>query len=102
LRLDYELNDPRDLEQVYYRSDHYSYAAKGIPIVFLTTALHPDYHVNTDSHEKINYDKMERIGQLVYELGLRVGNLDRPPLRDNLGPRTGKGSSGRISATEFR
>ncbi|HWP43148.1 MAG TPA: M28 family peptidase, partial [Blastocatellia bacterium] len=44
LKLDYELNDPTDLEQIYYRSDHYSYAAKGIPIVFLTTGLHPDYH----------------------------------------------------------
>src|SRR5262249_34408625 len=34
LKLDFEMNDPTDLEQVYYRSDHYSYAAKGIPIVF--------------------------------------------------------------------
>src|SRR6185436_20363726 len=31
LKLDYEMNDPSDLEQVYYRSDHYSYAATGIP-----------------------------------------------------------------------
>src|SRR5439155_664259 len=49
LRLDFEMNDPTDLEGIYYRSDHYSYAAKGIPIVFLTTGLHPDYHANTDS-----------------------------------------------------
>src|SRR5262249_18040035 len=27
LTLDYEYNDPTDLEQLYYRSDHYSYAA---------------------------------------------------------------------------
>ena len=32
LTLDYEFNDPTDLEQLYYRSDHYSYAAKGIPM----------------------------------------------------------------------
>ena len=37
LRLDFELNDPADPEQFYFRSDHYSYAAKGIPILFLTT-----------------------------------------------------------------
>jgi hypothetical protein len=96
LKLDYEMNDPTDLEQVYYRSDHYSYAAKGIPIVFLTTGLHSDYHVNTDSAEKINYEKMASIGQLVYEIGLRVGNLDHPPARDNRGPRVGKGSSGKL------
>jgi hypothetical protein len=96
LKLDYEMNDPTDLEQVYYRSDHYSYAAKGIPIIFYTTGLHPDYHVNTDSVEKINYEKMARIGQLVYETGRRVANLDHAPARDNRGPRAGKGSSGKI------
>src|SRR5262249_26762991 len=31
------MNAPADPEQVYYRSDHYSYAAKGIPIIFYTT-----------------------------------------------------------------
>lgn len=96
LKLDYEMNDPTDLEQVYYRSDHYSYAAKGIPIIFYTTGLHPDYHVNTDSVEKINFEKMARIGQLVYETGRRVANLDHAPARDNKGPRVGKGSSGNI------
>lgn len=97
LKLDYEMNDPTDLEQVYYRSDHYSYAAKGIPIIFYTTGLHPDYHVNTDSVEKINFEKMARIGQLVYETGRRVANLDHAPARDNKGPRFGKGSSGKIA-----
>jgi Peptidase family M28 len=96
LKLDFELNDPTDPEQVYYRSDHYSYAAKGIPIVFFTTGLHGDYHHNTDSVEKINYEKMVRIGQLVYETGRRVANLDHPPARDNRGPRAGKGSDGKI------
>ncbi|HEX2490447.1 MAG TPA: M28 family peptidase [Blastocatellia bacterium] len=96
LKLDFEMNDPTDLEQVYYRSDHYSYAAKGIPIVFLTTGLHPDYHVNTDSVEKINFEKMARIGQLVYEAGRRVANLDHAPARDNRGPRVGKGNGGKI------
>jgi hypothetical protein len=96
LKLDFEMNDPTDLEQVYYRSDHYSYAAKGIPIVFFTTGLHGDYHVNTDSVEKINFEKMARIGQLVYEAGRRVANLDHAPVRDNRGPRAGKGSGGKI------
>ncbi len=96
LKLDYEMNDPSDLEQVYYRSDHYSYAAKGIPIIFYTTGLHGDYHVNTDSIENINFEKMVRIGQLVYETGRRVANLDHAPGRDNKGPRVGKGSDGKI------
>ncbi|HMB27459.1 MAG TPA: M28 family peptidase [Blastocatellia bacterium] len=97
LKLDFEMNDPTDLEQVYYRSDHYSYAAKGIPIVFFTTGLHPDYHHNTDSVEKINFEKMARVGRLVYEAGRRVANLDHAPVRDNRGPRVGKGSGGKIA-----
>jgi hypothetical protein len=92
MTIDYEMNDPADLEQVYYRSDHYSYAAKGIPIVFFTTGLHPDYHANTDEVSKIEFGKLARITQLAYETGVRVANLDHPPARDNRGPRAGKGT----------
>jgi hypothetical protein len=90
LTLDYELNDVTDLEQIYYRSDHYSYAAKGIPIIFFTTGLHSDYHTNTDHASKIEYEKLARIAQLMYETGFRVANLDHPPVRDRKGPRAGK------------
>jgi hypothetical protein len=90
LTLNYEFNDPSDLEQIYYRSDHYSYAAKGVPIIFFTTGLHPDYHANTDEVSKIEFDKMARITQLIYETGLRVANLDHPPAHDNQGPRAGR------------
>ena len=93
LTLNYEMNDPTDLEQVYYRSDHYSYAAKGIPIVFFTTGLHPDYHANTDEVSKIEFDKMTRIVQLVYDTAARVANLDHTPARDNKGPRAGKATT---------
>ena len=48
MKLDYEMNDPADPESIYTRSDHYSYAAKGIPIIFYTTGLHKDYHYVTD------------------------------------------------------
>jgi hypothetical protein len=92
LTLDYEMNDPADVEQVYYRSDHYSYAAKGIPIIFFTTGLHDDYHANTDEVAKIEFGKLTRVTQLVFETGVRVANLDRAPERDNQGPRAGKGT----------
>jgi hypothetical protein len=96
LELDFELNDPADPEQLYFRSDHYSYAAKGIPSIFLTTGLHPDYHYNTDHVEKINFEKMTRIAQLAYEIGWSVGTIGTPPARDFKGPRAGKGSQGKI------
>ncbi len=92
LTLDYEFNDPTDPESLYTRSDHYSYAVKGIPIIFFTTGLHPDYHANTDEVSKIEFDKMARITQMIYETVWRVANLDHAPARDNLGPRAGKGT----------
>ncbi len=98
LKLDFELNDPADPEQFYFRSDHYSYAAKGIPVVFMTTGLHPDYHANTDSVDKIDFPKMTRITRLAYAIGMRVANLDHAPVRDNRGPRAGRGSSGKIES----
>ena len=95
MTLNYQLNDPTDPERVYYRSDHYSYAAKGIPIIFFTTNLHPDYHRVTDSVEKIDFDKMAHITQLIYETGRRVADLDHMPVRDFKGPHLALGSSGK-------
>jgi hypothetical protein len=96
LTLNYELNDPSDLESIYTRSDHYSYASKGVPIIFFTTGLHRDYHYVTDEVDKIEFPKMARITALVYGTAARLANLDHQPRRDNLGPRIGKGQSGRI------
>ncbi len=92
LTLDYEMNDPADPEQIYFRSDHYSYAAKGIPVIFFTTGMHPDYHANTDEVSKIEFPKLARVAQLVYETTWMLGNLDHAPARDFKGPRAGRGT----------
>ena len=96
LTLDYEMNDPVDPEGVYTRSDHYSYAAKGIPVAFFTTGLHPDYHRSTDSVEKILFPKMARIGQLMYESGFAIAATDKVLERDNKGPRVGFGTKAEV------
>jgi hypothetical protein len=98
LSLDYEMNDQNDPEGVYRRSDHFSYAAKGIPIAFFTTGLHPDYHRITDTVDKIQFPKMARIAQLVYEVGFSIANTDKTLDRDNKGPRTGFGSKAEVLA----
>jgi hypothetical protein len=96
MTLDYELNDAADPENVYVRSDHYSYAEKGIPIAFFTTGLHPDYHRVTDTVDKIRFPKLARIAQLIYQSGFSIANSERPLLHDNKGPRTGFRSSATI------
>jgi hypothetical protein len=96
LTLDYELNDAADPESVYTRSDHYSYAAKGIPIAFFTTGLHPDYHRVSDTVDKILFPKMARIAQLVYETGFGIANTDKVLVRDNKGPQSGFGTKPQV------
>jgi Zn-dependent M28 family amino/carboxypeptidase len=97
LKLDYEYNDPADTNSFYTRSDHYSYASKGIPIAFFFTGTHPDYHANSDSIEKIRFDKQAHVAQLVYQTGFAVADTEKTLQRDNRGPRSGKGFSGRIA-----
>jgi peptidase M28-like protein len=101
LTLDYELNDPTPpadprMNNIYTRSDHYSYAVKGIPIAFFFTGLHVDYHQPGDQVEKIDFPKLTRVAQLVYETGFAIANTDRVLERDNRGPRAGKGFSGKV------
>ena len=98
LSINFEMNDPSDGERIYYRSDHFSYASKGVPIIFFFSGLHPDYHQVTDTVDKIDFDKMARVGQLVLEIGRRIANLDHAPVRDFKGPRAGRGASGTLSS----
>ena len=100
LSLDYTMNDPADRESIYTRSDHYSYASKGVPIVFYFTGLHPDYHRPSDTVDKIIFDKIQRIALLAYETGRRVANSDKAPAKDNLGPRAGKGHKGKLPVSK--
>ena len=48
------------------RSDHWPFLKSGIPSILLFTGFHPDYHKTTDTSDKIDYPKMERILKLVY------------------------------------
>ena len=66
-------------ERIYYRSDHFNYARKGIPIVFFTTGLHKQYHQVTDEAALINYDKMARVASLMYRSGLALGSRPTRP-----------------------
>jgi Peptidase family M28 len=55
---------------IYYeRSDHYNFAKKGVPVVFFCDGEHPDYHKVTDTADKLDYVKMERIARLAFWLG---------------------------------
>jgi peptidase M28-like protein len=74
------VNDPWPEERIFFRSDHYNFAKKGVPILFFTSGLHPDYHAVSDSPEKIDAEKEARLLQLVFYLGQEVGNASARPV----------------------
>ena len=66
-------------ERFYFRSDHYNFARKGVPILFFFNGVHEDYHEVTDSPDKINSEKEARILKLLYFLGQEVANAPKRP-----------------------
>jgi hypothetical protein len=72
-------------QRIFYRSDHYNFAKMGIPIIFFTTGLHPDYHRPTDTPDKIDYKEMEIVSKTVAALAWQLGTQDsRPELNSKL------------------
>ncbi len=83
---DYQYDASGHPEQFYCRSDHYMYARYGIPIAFFSTGSHRDYHQVTDEAQYIDYDKLRNVSQFVYDVAVRVANLDHRVVVDKPKP----------------
>jgi Zn-dependent M28 family amino/carboxypeptidase len=82
LEFNYKYDDPKDTQQFFYRSDHYNYAKKGIPIIFYLDGVHEDYHRPSDSVEKIDYQNMEKITRTIYATAWELANRPTRPRVD--------------------
>jgi Zn-dependent M28 family amino/carboxypeptidase len=82
LGLDYKFNDPNDRQRIYFRSDHYNFARKGVPIIFYFNGTHADYHRPTDTPDKINYDLYAKRAQFVFYTAWEMANRDDMLKRD--------------------
>lgn len=74
LDFDYSLSGRDHPLQLFARSDHYNFVRKDIPVLFFTTGLHTDYHTPGDVIGKINFGKMERITEALFQIGYTVAN----------------------------
>ncbi len=80
-RFDYAFDADGHPENIYCRSDHAMYARYGVPVTFFHTGLHPDYHQVTDEPQYIDYEKMGRVANLVFDVATELGNrANRPRL----------------------
>jgi len=66
-------------ENFYFRSDHYNFARKGVPILFFFNGTHPDYHGPDDEPDRIDAEKESRIVRLVYLITQEVGDAPARP-----------------------
>jgi hypothetical protein len=83
MELDYKFNDPKDPNRIYFRSDHYNFAQKGIPIIFYYDGmLGADYHRPTDTPDKIYYDLFAKRAQLVFYTAWEMANRNEMLKRD--------------------
>jgi len=91
LVLDYKFDDPNDQNRIYFRSDHYNFARKGVPILFFYDGmLKSDYHKPTDTVDKINWNLYEKRTRMIFHTAWEMANRDEMLKRDtplNMGTR---------------
>jgi hypothetical protein len=78
-------------------SDHMSFALKHVPVLFLFTGLHADYHRPTDTADKINYDGIDQVVEFADRLAEAMTTMPRQEYvlaADRFSMTIGTGSSG--------
>jgi Zn-dependent M28 family amino/carboxypeptidase len=80
--VDSSWDEPTHREGWYYRSDHLPYARVGIPALFFSTLLHPDYHTPFDNPDRIDIAKLTKMTKWMYATGRAVAERDARPAVD--------------------
>jgi Zn-dependent M28 family amino/carboxypeptidase len=63
------------------RSDQWPFLAHGIPALFLTTGLHPDYHTPADDTDRIDFGKLTRVARLAARAAWIVADGPEPHMK---------------------
>lgn len=81
-----KISPPRGLEMarlgadlVGTRSDYGPFRDEHVPFLFFSTGEHPDYHTPRDTPDRLNYDKLALISDVILEIVRRAANTDHPP-----------------------
>ena len=82
LGFNYKYDDPNDPEKFFYRSDHFNYARKGIPIIFYMDGDHEDYHRPSDSVDKIDFQQLEKVTRTIFATAWELANTAQRPRVD--------------------
>jgi hypothetical protein len=74
-------------DEGYGPSDHAAFYGKNIPVLFVSSGAHLDYHTPADAHSKINYDGMIKIAGLNYAIISELANMDSKLVFKEAGPK---------------
>ena len=78
IRLTIKEDYDRGAQGLLKRSDNWPFLEHGVPAVFLTTGLHPDYHTPDDDIDRLDYPKLERITELASRAAWMTAEGDAP------------------------
>jgi hypothetical protein len=62
-----------------FRCDHLPFLMAGVPAVWLFGGFHPGYHEPSDTVEKLNFPKMEKVIRLAYGVAAEIANAAAGP-----------------------
>ncbi|MEO6393174.1 MAG: M28 family peptidase [Pyrinomonadaceae bacterium] len=82
LAFNYKYDDPTDPNRYFFRSDHFNYAQKGVPIIFYFDGEHVDYHRPSDEISRIDFNKMERVARTVFMTMWEIADSAEKPTVD--------------------
>jgi aminopeptidase YwaD len=79
----------------YGPSDHSSFYAKDIPVLFISTGAHPDYHTPGDNAASINLEGAARVMDFVADVAAYLANREERIAFTEAGPKVRGSSKGR-------
>ena len=88
LIFDYTYNDENHPARLYYRSDHWNFAQKNIPIIFYFDGIHEDYHLPSDEVDKIEFDLLTARAKCVFFTAWEIANREariKPDVQEKSG-----------------
>ena len=84
LDFDYTYNDPSHPDRLYYRSDHWNFAKRNVPIIFYFDGIHEDYHKVTDEVDKIDFPLLRQRAQCVFYTAWELANMEKRIVNDKV------------------
>lgn len=83
----------------YGASDHASFYALNIPVFFITTGAHEDYHTPFDDADRINYEGEKQVLDFTYLLAKELINRNNSLIFKESGPKSDAGRRTSLKVT---